>query len=147
MYFLICDCRVEDKLDQVVGEWKVNVWSFARRLASTCLIGTHRAHIARCSRLVTSALTPLINSDHIPIPPQNIHNVLFNHPEQAHRPGCILHINALSGQTRSFRQFLERVRDGATAMSADADQGGLGIRPGNNELVGLLTENSMVLVS
>lgn len=81
------------------------------------------------------------------IPPQNIHNVLFNRPEQAHWPDYTLHIDALTGQTRSFRQFLERVRDGATAMSADVDQGGLGIRPGNNELVGLLTENSMVLLS
>ncbi|KAG9316024.1 hypothetical protein JVU11DRAFT_3686 [Chiua virens] len=81
--------------------------------------------------------------------PQNIHNTLFNRPEQAEWQDYPLHVNALTGASRSFRQFLETVRDGATALSSDANVGGLGIRPGNNlnELVGVLSENSMDYVA
>ena len=79
-----------------------------------------------------------------PLPPQNVHNVLFNRPEQADWPDYPLHINALTGASRSFRQFLEIVRDGATAMASDVSLGGLGIRPENGELAGVLCENSMV---
>lgn len=81
------------------------------------------------------------------LPPQNVHNVLFNRPDQADWPDYPLHVNALTGATRSFRQFLETVRDGATAMASDVNLGGLGIRPENDELVGVLTENSMVFLS
>lgn len=81
------------------------------------------------------------------MPPQNIHNILFNRPEQADWPDYALHVNILTGQTRSFRQFIETVRDGATTMSSDVNLGGLGIRPGNDELVGVLSENSMVFLS
>ena len=80
-------------------------------------------------------------------PPQNVHNVLFNRTEQADWPDYPLHINALTGASRSFRQFLEIVRDGATAMASDVNLGGLGIRPENGELVGVLCENSMVFFS
>jgi acyl-CoA synthetase (AMP-forming)/AMP-acid ligase II len=78
-----------------------------------------------------------------PIPPQNVHNILFKRPEQADWPDYPLHINALTGATRSFQQFLEIARDGATAMASDVNLGGLGIRPQNDELVGVLCENSM----
>ena len=78
------------------------------------------------------------------IPPQNVHDVLFNRPDQADRPDYPLHVNAVTHASRSFRQFLEVVRDGATAMSSDVKLGGLGIRPENGEIVGVLSENSMV---
>ena len=80
-------------------------------------------------------------------PPQNVHNVLFNRPEQANWPDYPLHVNAHTGASRSFRQFLEIVRDGATAMASDVEIGGLGIRPENGELAGVLCENSMVFLS
>ena len=78
------------------------------------------------------------------IPPQNIHNILFHRPDQADWPDYPLHVNPLTGAARSFRQFLETVRDGATAIASDVELGGLGIRPGNDQLVGVLCENSMV---
>jgi hypothetical protein len=80
------------------------------------------------------------------IPPQNVHNVLFNRPDQANSdwPEYPLHVNALTGATRSFREFLELVRDGATAIGSDVKLGGLGIRAENSELVGVLSDNSMV---
>ncbi|KAH0826137.1 hypothetical protein J3R83DRAFT_5550 [Lanmaoa asiatica] len=77
------------------------------------------------------------------VPPQNAHNIFFKRPDQADWPDYPLHVNALTGATRSFRQFLEIVRDGATAMGSDVKLGGLGIRAKNDELVGLLSENSM----
>ena len=81
------------------------------------------------------------------IPPQNIHNLLLDRTDQAEWPDFTLHIDAVTGQSRSFRQFVECVRDGATAMSSDIDSGGLGIRPQSGEIVGVLTENSMVFPS
>ncbi|KAG9315981.1 acetyl-CoA synthetase-like protein [Chiua virens] len=66
------------------------------------------------------------------VPPQNIHNILLNRPEQADWPDYTLHIDALTGVTRSF------------PMSS---LGGLGIRLGNGELVGVLSENSMDYVA
>lgn len=80
--------------------------------------------------------------------PQNVHNILFDRPDQADWPDYPLHVNALTGATRSFRQFLDTVRDGATAMASDINLGGLGICPEkNDELVGVLSENSMVFLS
>lgn len=81
------------------------------------------------------------------IPPQNVHNILFNRPDQAGWLDYPSHVNALTGATRSFRQFLELVRDGATAMASDVKLGGLGMRAEKGELVGVLCENSMVSLS
>ncbi|KAG1722299.1 hypothetical protein EDB19DRAFT_2029369 [Suillus lakei] len=50
-------------------------------------------------------------------------------------------MNVATGQWRSFREFLKRVHDGATALGADMMQGGLGLCPENRELVGILSEN------
>ncbi|KAG0706739.1 hypothetical protein DFH29DRAFT_980202 [Suillus ampliporus] len=71
----------------------------------------------------------------------NIHDYLFNRPEQQDWPDYTLYVNVATGQRRSFREFVERVRDGATALGADVAQGGLGLRPENGELVGILSEN------
>ncbi|KAG6376896.1 hypothetical protein JVT61DRAFT_924 [Boletus reticuloceps] len=81
------------------------------------------------------------------IPPQNVHNILFHRPDQADWPDYPLHVDPLTGASRSFRQFLETVRDGATAMGTDLNLGGLGIRAENGEIVGVLSENSMVFLS
>ncbi|KAG2123816.1 hypothetical protein DEU56DRAFT_43711 [Suillus clintonianus] len=49
-------------------------------------------------------------------------------------------MNVATGWWCSFRQFVERVRDGATAPGADVAQGGLGLRPENGQFVGILSE-------
>ncbi|KAG2032682.1 hypothetical protein BDR03DRAFT_935905 [Suillus americanus] len=56
-------------------------------------------------------------------------------------PDYPLFVNVATGQRRSFREFVERVRDGATALGAGVSQGGLGLRPENGDLVGILSEN------
>ncbi|KAG1732676.1 uncharacterized protein EDB91DRAFT_1084706 [Suillus paluster] len=75
------------------------------------------------------------------VPESNAHHLLFNRPDQKEWPDYTLFINVATGQQRSFREFIERVRDGATALGADVAHGGLGLRPENGELVGILSEN------
>jgi len=78
------------------------------------------------------------------VPESNIHHLLFNRPDQKEWPDYTLFMDATTGQRRSFREFAERVRDGATALGADVAQGGLGLRPENGEVVGILSENCLV---
>ncbi|KAG1854468.1 hypothetical protein DFJ58DRAFT_683981 [Suillus subalutaceus] len=75
------------------------------------------------------------------VPESNVHHLLFNRPDQREWPDYTLFVNVATGQRRSFREFVERVRDGATALGADVSQGGLGLRPENGDLVGILSEN------
>jgi acyl-CoA synthetase (AMP-forming)/AMP-acid ligase II len=75
------------------------------------------------------------------VPESNIHHFLFDRPDQQDWSDYTLFVNAATGQRRSFREFVERVRDGATALGADVTQGGLGLHPENGELVGILSEN------
>ncbi|KAG1758291.1 hypothetical protein EDD22DRAFT_850150 [Suillus occidentalis] len=75
------------------------------------------------------------------VPESNVHHLLFNRPDQREWPDYTLFVNVATGQRRSFREFIERVRDGATALGADVTQGGLGLRPENGDIVGILSEN------
>jgi len=78
------------------------------------------------------------------VPESNIHHFLFDRPDQQDWSDYTLFVNAATGQRRSFREFVERVCDGATALGADVTQGGLGLHPENEELVGILSENCPV---
>lgn len=73
-------------------------------------------------------------------PPVNIHHCLFNRPDQREWKDFTVHIDGLTGERRSFRQFKQRVVDGATALSADV---GVDLT-GPDEIVGILSENCMV---
>ncbi|KAG2086544.1 uncharacterized protein F5147DRAFT_77135 [Suillus discolor] len=77
------------------------------------------------------------------VPESNLHHFCFDRPEQQDWPDYTLFVNVATGQRRSFREFVERVRDGATALGTDVMQGGLGLRPENEELVGILSENCL----
>ncbi|KAG2123813.1 hypothetical protein DEU56DRAFT_43630 [Suillus clintonianus] len=77
------------------------------------------------------------------VPESNFHHFIFERPDQQEWPDYTLFVNVATGQRRSFREFIERVRDGATALGADVTQGGLGFRPENGELVGILSENCL----
>ncbi|KAG1849896.1 hypothetical protein DFJ58DRAFT_794277 [Suillus subalutaceus] len=77
------------------------------------------------------------------VPEANVHHLLFNRPDQQAWPDYTLYVNATTGKRWSFRQFVERVRDGATALGADIEQGGLGISLAKGEIVGILSENSL----
>lgn len=73
-------------------------------------------------------------------PPVNIHHCLFNRPDQQGWKDHTFHIDGLTGERRTFRQFKQRVVDGATALSADV---GVDLT-GPNEIVGILGENCLV---
>ncbi|KAG1769120.1 hypothetical protein EV702DRAFT_705790 [Suillus placidus] len=75
------------------------------------------------------------------VPESNVHHLFFNRPDQREWPDYNLFVNVATGQRLSFREFVDRVRDGATAMGADVTQGGLSLRPENGEVVGILSEN------
>ncbi|KAG2123809.1 hypothetical protein DEU56DRAFT_828795 [Suillus clintonianus] len=75
------------------------------------------------------------------VPESNAHHLIFNRPDQQEWPDYTLFVNVVTGKRRSFKEFVERVRDGATALGADVAQGGLGLRPENGDLVGILSEN------
>ncbi|KAG2066900.1 acetyl-CoA synthetase-like protein [Suillus decipiens] len=53
------------------------------------------------------------------VPESNVHNLVFNRPDQREWPDYTLFVNVTTGQRRSFKEFVERVRDGATALGAD----------------------------
>ncbi|KAF5377931.1 hypothetical protein D9615_006730 [Tricholomella constricta] len=85
-----------------------------------------------------------------PVPETNAHNVFFNRPEQAAWPDYTAQIDALTGTRRSFRELVERIRLGATALGTPASQGGqVGLRDGGggDEIVGIMSHNSMDYVT
>ena len=76
---------------------------------------------------------------------QNIHDIIFNRADQKDWANYTLHIDAATGRKRSYREFHERVIDGATALGSPISAKGLGLQGENGrEIVGILGENSMV---
>ncbi|KAG6901502.1 hypothetical protein C0995_011052 [Termitomyces sp. Mi166 len=75
-------------------------------------------------------------------PEGNVHNVFFNRPDQAEWPDYTLHIDAKTGKTRTYREFKERVQLAATALGAPVSEGGLGLRPEDNEIIAVMSHNS-----
>ncbi|TEB20120.1 acetyl-CoA synthetase-like protein [Coprinellus micaceus] len=80
-------------------------------------------------------------------PDLNAHYSLFKRPDQAQWPADFtLHVDALTGEKRTYKEFLARVNDLATALGGPAADGCLGIgRPG--EKIGIMMENSSDYVS
>lgn len=78
------------------------------------------------------------------VPEQNIHHLFFDRPDQKSWPDFTFHVDILTDERRSFREFVERVRDGATALGTETQHGGLGIRLENVDIVGILSENCLV---
>ncbi|KIM54632.1 hypothetical protein SCLCIDRAFT_136462 [Scleroderma citrinum Foug A] len=81
------------------------------------------------------------------MPEQNVHHILLDRPDQASWRDFTFQVDILTGEQRSFRQFIERVRDGATALGTGTEYGGLGLRSENNEIVGILSENCLDYVA
>ena len=79
-----------------------------------------------------------------PIPHANVHELMFNTPSPVPTEDYTLHIDAVTGRKRSYQQFREVVRDGATALGTSPAEGGLGLSPQANDIVGIYSFNSMV---
>ena len=88
-----------------------------------------------------------LKSPYPDVPPQptvNAHYFFFNRPDQANWPNFTAHIDVETGEEILYDDFLERIRDLATGLGASVDQGGLGIRAENKEMIGIMGENSSV---
>ncbi|KAF9459208.1 hypothetical protein BDZ94DRAFT_1268837 [Collybia nuda] len=79
-----------------------------------------------------------------PIPELNAHHLFFGRPDQAEWPeDFTLHIDVKTGRKRTYREFVQRVRQGATALGTPVSDGGLGLTGGEGEIVGIMSDNSM----
>ena len=72
------------------------------------------------------------------LPPTSVHNLL-NRPDQAEWEDYVLHVDALTGKTRKWSEFKDRVARGATALG-DSDR----FPHEENAIVGILSENCVV---
>jgi long-subunit acyl-CoA synthetase (AMP-forming) len=76
------------------------------------------------------------------IPPQNFHHLLFHRQDQKEwNLDYTVHVDAVTGRQISYREFYERVMDGATALGSEK---GLGLNAEAGEVVGILSENCLV---
>ncbi|KAI0785238.1 hypothetical protein C8Q75DRAFT_333646 [Abortiporus biennis] len=83
-----------------------------------------------------------------PTPDKNLYHLLFEHPEQLALPDTYtIHIDALTGKSRTRREFNERVRDAATALAAPVSEGGLGLSGDKGDIVGIFSMNCMDYVT
>ncbi|KAK7682380.1 hypothetical protein QCA50_014585 [Cerrena zonata] len=81
-----------------------------------------------------------------PIPEQNHHYGLsgLKTPET---PDYVLHIDGVTGQKRTRKEFDERVLLGLTALAAPTSRGGLGLDGGVGDVVGILSFNCLDYVT
>jgi hypothetical protein len=79
-----------------------------------------------------------------PTPQMNVHHLFFNRPDQAEWKDFTLQIDGETGKRRTFRQFVDRLKLGMTALGAPVAEGGLGLGTQNGEMVGIISPNSLV---
>ncbi|CCM01886.1 uncharacterized protein FIBRA_03957 [Fibroporia radiculosa] len=80
----------------------------------------------------------------VPVLPNiNVHDFIFNNPKWDPNASFPIFVDGLTGQEVSRKDFLERVRDGATALSAPTIDGGVGIGQYEQEIVGILGHNAV----
>ena len=88
-----------------------------------------------------------LKSHYPDVPPQpsvNAHYFFFHRPDQAGWPNFTTHIDVETGEEIMYDDFLERIRDLATGLGAPISQGGLGISAEDQEMIGIMGENSSV---
>ncbi|KAH9080347.1 hypothetical protein EDB83DRAFT_971240 [Lactarius deliciosus] len=76
-------------------------------------------------------------------PAINYYDFLFRRPELRSWPDYTLFVDATTGRRRRFRETLANIEDCATALTLAADEGGLDMEPGSNDVVGILSENCL----
>ncbi|KAF9451831.1 acetyl-CoA synthetase-like protein [Macrolepiota fuliginosa MF-IS2] len=81
------------------------------------------------------------------LPELNSHHIILKRPDQAEWPDYTLHIDAITGERRKYKEFVKRVDDLATALGAPLSQGGLGLKAEDGEIIGIVSENCMDYVT
>ena len=120
-------------------------YPFSATLASNSktrnhFVGKWNTHYASATMYIKSPYPDIPNSTE-----GNVHYALFQRPDQAQWPeDFTLHIDARTGKKRTYREFLERIRLGATAIGGPVSEGGLGLQGEDGELVGIMGWNSSV---
>jgi hypothetical protein len=69
----------------------------------------------------------------------NAHHLFLNRPDQAEWEEYTLHVDALTGKTRGWLEFKDRVKRGATVFGSPSH-----FPHEQNEVVGILSENCIV---
>lgn len=79
-----------------------------------------------------------------PVTPTNVYNHFFpdNYPPE--RENIVIHIDALTGRTRTWKEFAHRVIRATTTLDAAPELGGYGIESG--EMIGIMSDNCMVSI-
>ena len=78
------------------------------------------------------------------LPHTNYHNFLFRGSQQADIPEHVMHIDGITGQKRTRSEFVDRMYDGATALGAEKNAGGLGFS--SRDMIGILSDNCLVSI-
>lgn len=83
-----------------------------------------------------------------PLPPSlNAYVPLGGRPEQDEWQDYTAHVEVVTGRTLSFFELRQRWDDVATALAAPVALGGLGLQPGGEEIIGIMSDNSSVSAS
>lgn len=79
-----------------------------------------------------------------PAQDMNAHYAFFKRPDQEQWPDFTLHIDAFTGEKRTYRDFVARVNDLATALGGSTSDGCLGLSPDNGDKIGIMMGNCSV---
>ncbi|KAJ7878869.1 hypothetical protein B0H14DRAFT_2711162 [Mycena olivaceomarginata] len=77
------------------------------------------------------------------LPEVNVHNVMFGRANQAEWPDYTIHIEAKTGRERTYKELMNDIAVGATALGASVSAGGLGLNGDGDEIIGILGDNSL----
>lgn len=89
-------------------------------------------------------ITSLFRSLPLSTPTVNYYDWLLGRPDLKNWPDFAFHIDGVTGERRSVHAVLERFEHAASALAASPSDGGLGLVPGQGEIVGILSENCLV---
>jgi hypothetical protein len=82
------------------------------------------------------------------MPEMNVQHLFLHRPDQATWKDYTLLIDAKTDKKRTFREFVDRVQYGMTALGAPRAEGGLELGTWEvGEMIGIMSQNSMVMRS
>lgn len=104
----------------------------------------------RLARACLLASMPHVKSPYPPVPDLpdlNYFTLLFEtSPGKDHPQDYVVQVDVETGEKRTYREFVDRIRDCATGLAAPVEQGGLGIKhdAGEQEIVAIFSPNCLV---
>lgn len=82
-----------------------------------------------------------------PLPDANAYYATFGQPGQQMPADFAVNVDGVTGRTRSLYELKRAVQEGATALAAPVDAGGLGLSAEAGHMVGIYSHNCLVRVS